>query len=79
MLIKRRVENVAQNVRENGVAIRLCPNNDFGADIAAGAWPVLNDEILAEPLREPLPESRAMMSGALPGGNGTIICTGRDG
>jgi hypothetical protein len=28
----------------------------FGGDIAAGTGPILDDELLAKPLREPLPQ-----------------------
>src|SRR5215831_18955506 len=36
------------------IAIRCGPDDRLGADIAAGAWPVLDDELLPEALGKPL-------------------------
>ena len=40
--------------QEKRVAVRRRTHDRFGADIAAGTRPVLDDEWLAEPLRQPL-------------------------
>ena len=32
----------------------VLPSRNLGTDVAAGAWPVVDDEGLAEPLRQPL-------------------------
>jgi hypothetical protein len=32
----------------------LDPHDGLGADIAGSSWSVLDDELLAEPLRQPL-------------------------
>jgi hypothetical protein len=54
MLIERGVEYVGQHVADDRVAVGLRLDHDLGADIAAGARPVLDDEILAELFRKPL-------------------------
>jgi hypothetical protein len=36
------------------IAIGGCTYYCFGCDIAGGSWPVLHDERLAQPLRQPL-------------------------
>ena len=48
------------------VAVRRRAHDRLGGEIGAGAGPVLDDELLAETIRQPLPESRATTSGALP-------------
>src|SRR5262249_6751398 len=40
--------------KQERVAVRRCPHDAFGADVAAGAGSVLNDERLPEPLRQRL-------------------------
>ena len=52
--VERGVDGVCRRCPKQRVAIRRRLHNDFGADIAAGARPVLNDELLAEPLRQSL-------------------------
>ena len=54
LLVERRVECVVGNDEEQHMTVRRCFHDDFGADISAAARPVLDDEWLAEPLREPL-------------------------
>ena len=39
---------------EQRVTVGGRPDDRLGADIGAGAWPVLNDELLAEALGQPL-------------------------
>jgi hypothetical protein len=60
-------------------AVRARPNNGLGADVAAGAGPVFNDELLTEPVRQPLSTMRALMSAGPPAAKPTIQGTGRDG
>src|SRR5271156_99397 len=55
LAIKRRVDRVPRADQEQRIAIRGRAYYRLGADIAAGTWPVLDDEWLSEPLREPLP------------------------
>ena len=40
--------------QEQRVAVGRSAHDRLGGDIAAGTWPVLDDELLAEPLRQPL-------------------------
>ena len=53
-VVERRVDRVAATDQEQRVAVRRRSYDDFGADITAGTRPVLDDEWLAEPLRQPL-------------------------
>src|SRR5215467_12200632 len=39
---------------EERIAVRRRAHDRLGGDVAAGAWPVLNNELLTEPLRAPL-------------------------
>src|SRR5216683_8154285 len=54
LLVERRVHRVRQSDKQERIAVRRCPHDAFGADIAAGARSVLNDELLPEPLRQRL-------------------------
>ena len=45
---------LAESKPEKRVAVRGRAHDRLGGDIAAGAWPVLDDKWLAEPLRQPL-------------------------
>ena len=46
---------MAPDIRQEGACSRRgCSNDDFGADVAASAWPVLDDELLTQPLRQRL-------------------------
>ena len=38
------------------MTVRSCVHDRFGAEVAAAARPVLNDELLAKPLRKPMTE-----------------------
>ena len=71
-VVERRVDCVRRDDHQERVAVRRRFHDDLGADIAAGARSVLDDELLAEPLRQPLTDRRAMMSGAPPAGKPTI-------
>ena len=54
LVVERRVDRVGERDQEQRVAVRRRAHDRLGADIAAGARPVLDDEWLAEPLRQPL-------------------------
>src|SRR6516225_12310189 len=51
---KCRTDRVRGNDIEERVAVRRCPHRSFGADIAACARSILDDEPLTEPIRYPL-------------------------
>ena len=55
LVVERRVDRVRRRGQEERVAVGRRVHDGLGADIAAGARPVLDDELLAEPLRQPLP------------------------
>ena len=74
--IKRRVGGDRRRHHEQRVAVRRRLEHGFGADIAAGAWPVFDDELLAEFLRQPAPISRDRMSVVLPAAKPTMMRTG---
>ena len=54
LVVERRVDRVRRTDQEQRVAVRGRAHDRLGGDIAAGARPVLDDELLAEPLRQPL-------------------------
>jgi len=55
LVVERRVDGLARTDQEKRVAVRRRPHRRLGGDVAAGARPVLDDELLAEPLGKPLP------------------------
>ena len=54
LIVERRVDYVWCTDEEERVAVGGRAHDGFGGDIAGGARPVLDDEWLAEPLRQPL-------------------------
>jgi hypothetical protein len=54
IFIKRHVDGVRKRGQQQRVAVRRRLSDKFGGDVAARAGPVLDDELLAEPLRQPL-------------------------
>src|SRR5262249_29225021 len=54
LVVERRVDRVRRACHEQRVAARRRPHARLRADIAAGARPVLDNELLTEPLRQPL-------------------------
>jgi hypothetical protein len=54
LVVKRRVDGVRDIDQEEGIAVRGRAHGRLGGDIAASPWPVIDDELLAEPLRQPL-------------------------
>jgi hypothetical protein len=54
LLVERRVYGVRYVHQEERIAIGRRVHYGFGGDIAAGAWTVLNDELLAEPFGQPM-------------------------
>src|SRR3954468_13216528 len=51
---QRRVDCVGTGYQEESVAVRRRVQRRFDSDVAAPAWPVLDDECLAQPVRQPL-------------------------
>src|SRR3989442_5070951 len=54
VLVGRRVNHIVRADGEQRVTIGRRAHHGLGRDIAAGARPVLDDELLTEPLRQPL-------------------------
>jgi hypothetical protein len=54
LVIERRVDRVRRGDQKERVAIRGRSHDRLSADIAAGPRPILNDERLDKPLRQPL-------------------------
>ena len=54
LVVKRRVCRVRQRDQKKRVAVRGRAYYRLGGDIATGARPVLDDEWLTKPLRQPL-------------------------
>src|SRR5260221_13296880 len=53
IVVKRRIDRVWRTDQEQRVAVWRRTNDRLGGDIAACAWPGLNDEWLPEPRRQP--------------------------
>src|SRR5207237_8611652 len=54
LAIEHRLDRVTRSDQQERIAVGRRTHDRLGADIAAGAWPVLDDKWLAEPLRQPL-------------------------
>src|SRR5262249_48887510 len=68
LVIERRVDRVGRMDQEERIAIRGRTHDRLRGDITAGARPVLDDELLAEPLREPLADQASDDVGAAASG-----------
>ena len=55
LVVERRIDRVSVSDQEQRIAVRCRAHNNLSADIAISASPILDDELLAEPLRKPLP------------------------
>ena len=74
LVVERRVDRVRRTDQQQRVAVGGRAHDRLGADVAAGARPVLDDEWLAEPLRQPLPDQAREDVGRAAGGNGDDRC-----
>src|SRR5205085_4145891 len=54
LIVERRVDRVRRSDEEERVAVRRCAYDRLGRDIGVGTGPILDDEGLAETLRQPL-------------------------
>ena len=79
LVVERRVDRVCRGDHEKGVSVRGRAHHGLSAHVAAGAGPVLDDEWLAEPLRQPLPDQARDDVGRGAAPKPTINRTGRDG
>jgi hypothetical protein len=67
-LIKRLVNGIIRPDREQGVTVRRCTHDSLSANGASSARPVLDDERLAEPVRQPVPDQAGDDVGRTAGG-----------
>ena len=80
LVVERRVDRVVASDQKERIAVRRRAHDRLGGDIAAGARPVLDDELLAEPLRQPLThQARDDVESRRPAGKPTTMRTGRVG
>ena len=68
LVVERRIDRVRRADQEKRVAVGRRAHDRLGGDIAAGARPVLDDELLAEPLRQPLTDQARDDVGRAAGG-----------
>ena len=68
LVVERRVDRVRRSDQEERIAVRRRAHDRLGGDIAASARPVLDDELLAEPLRQPLTDQARDDVGRAAGG-----------
>src|SRR5262245_66335301 len=54
--VERCIDCVDGAAQQQRVAIGLSPSNRFGRYIGASTRPIFDNELLAEPLRQPLPD-----------------------
>ena len=54
LVVQRRVDRIRRGNPKKRITIRLGAHDCLGSDIRACTWPVLNNELLAEALRQPL-------------------------
>ena len=54
VFVKRRIDCICWGNQEQRIAVRSSTHDRVSADVAGGARPVLDDELLADPLGEPL-------------------------
>src|SRR5215510_15578163 len=53
LVVEGRIDRVCRTDHEEHVAVWRRPHDCLGANICSGAWPIVDDEGLAESLREP--------------------------
>jgi hypothetical protein len=54
LAIERGVDRIHRSDQKERISVRGRVHDRLGGDIAASPWPVLDDELLAESLRQPL-------------------------
>src|SRR5947209_17998811 len=63
-----RIDRARSSGPKERITIRVRTHDRLGRDIGAGTWPILNDEWLAEPLRQPLAHQACDNIGRAAGG-----------
>jgi len=54
LAVEAGVDRVHESGHKERISVRGRVHDHLGADIAGSSWSVLDDELLAEPLRQPL-------------------------
>src|SRR5262247_2973786 len=54
LFVQRSIDRVCRSDEEERIAVRERAHDRLGGNIAGSTWPALDDEWLAEPLRQPL-------------------------
>ena len=65
--VERRVHHICQDNHLHRVAVRGCAQSHLGGNIAGGARPVVDNELLAEAVRKPLAHDARDDVGRIPG------------
>jgi hypothetical protein len=65
---ERRIDRIKCADEEERVSVGRRPNDRLGGDVAGAAWPVVDDELLAETLRQPLTDQASRYVGCAAGG-----------
>src|SRR5262249_19883515 len=68
LVIERCVTRIWKTSQQKRIAVRGCLHDRLGGDIGASTRSVLDDELLAEPLRQPLADQACHNVGATSGG-----------
>src|SRR5262252_5985543 len=68
LVVEGGVDRVHESSHKERISVRGRVHDRLGADIAGSSWSVLDDELLAEPLRQPLSYQACHDVGATGGG-----------
>ena len=79
VLVERCVTRVRKTSQQKRIAVRGRIHDSLGGDVGARTRPVLDDELLAEPLRQPLTHQARHDVVAAAGAKPTMMRTGRVG
>jgi hypothetical protein len=56
LVVERRVDRIREGSHKQGMPVRRRIDDRFGADVAAGSRPIVDQEGLPEPVGKPLPD-----------------------
>jgi hypothetical protein len=66
LVVERRIDCVRRSDLKERVAVGDRPNDHLGSNIAGRTWPIVDDNLLAEPLRQRLSNQAPDNVGRLP-------------
>src|SRR5262249_5527090 len=64
IIIERRVDRIGEAGEQQRIAVGGRTHDRLGGDISAGAWPVLDDDLLTKPVRQPASDQASHNVGA---------------